>query len=269
MSDAFTEFAPLRYDQQQIAHQGWGVANSGATDDKLIVGFYRKSVLNTAKSRELGKRICEDHDYVMISHPGETLTKVDRPVQDSDKHRWPRQWAQYAQGKQQVPDGIPITLLFPAHPSISDTLLGYNIHTVEQLANLSANGIQTVGMGCQDWVNRAKKYMDQANKGVDFHKFEKTIEEKDKEIAKLSRQVGELSRQVEKIISIQQPQQFAPPPTYDVQTALINANAEEQIFAPPAQVFSQGIVSPDLSQETQQRKPRADKGKPRGPRKGT
>jgi hypothetical protein len=276
MSDTYTEFAALRYDPQQIAQQGYGVAASGPSDDRLIVGFYRKSILNTAKSKEQGKRVCEDRDFVLIQHPGETLTKVDRPVQDSDKQRWPRQWAQYQQGRQQIPDGIPVTLLFPAHPSITDMLLGYNIHTVEQLANLSGSAIQTVGMGCQEWVNRAKTYLTQAEKGVNFHKFEKTIEEKDRQIKTLERQVMELSRQMQKFMASAQPQQqpmqpmpqhqWQPPPI-DVQSMQIAASMNEQIIDPEPQTFSNDIAPPQQG-IVRQRKPRSDKGKPRGSRKG-
>ena len=262
MSDTYTEFGALHYDPNQIARQGYGVASSGPTDEKLIVGFYRKSILNSAKSKEQGKRICEDRDFVMIQHPGENLTKVDRPVQDSDKVRWPRQWAQYSQGRKQVPDGIPITLLYPDKPSITDMLISYNIHTVEQLANLSADGIQTVGMGCQEWVNKAGSYLKQAEKGVDFHRFEQERERKDQQIATLERQVRDLGAQLQKFMAA------APEPkNFDQQTAFIN---NREVLSPqPPQTFSQEIVSPDLSGMVRQRKPRADKGKPRGPRKET
>src|SRR5450631_1485130 len=108
MSDAYTDFAPLNVNSSDIKQRGYGVVNSGPTDDRLIVGFYRKSLVNQFRSKEEGKRICEDKDFVKIQHPGESLNIVDRPVQDSDKHRWPRQWAMFAEGKKQVPDGIPI-----------------------------------------------------------------------------------------------------------------------------------------------------------------
>ena len=32
MSDAYTEFAPLKYDQREIAQKGYGSAASGATE---------------------------------------------------------------------------------------------------------------------------------------------------------------------------------------------------------------------------------------------
>lgn len=235
MSDTYTEFPGLKYDPQAIAQRGYGVAAAGPTDDKLIVGFYRKSVLNVAKSKEQGRRICEDHDFVKIMHPGESLNILDRAVIESDKHRWPRQWAQYNQGKQQIPDGIPITLLYPANPSISDMLLGYNIHTVEQLANLSGTAIQTVGMGCQEWVNYAKAYLEKANKGVDFHRFEKENQEKDQEISTLRRQVKDLADQLGRFMRREVPRDV------DTQTMQINARPEQRFDPEPVVQFSQAI----------------------------
>lgn len=261
MSDAYTEFSPLKFDQREIAQRGYGSASAGATDDRLIVGFYRRSVVNVFRSQAEGKRICEDKDYVKIQHPGETLNIVDRPVQESDKNRWPRQWGMFSQGKQQVPDGIPITLLYPDKPSITDMLIGYNIHTVEQLANLSANGVQTVGMGCQEWVNKAAKYLERAENGVGFHKFEQEIAKKDTEIATLQRQLRELTATVNSMMVPKNPQNF------DVQTSMIANMKGQEEFSPAPKQFSNSIMSPDLSGEVRPRKQRSDKGQPRGSRK--
>jgi hypothetical protein len=267
MSETYTEFPAFNYDHNQINHQGYGVANSGPTDDRKIVAFFPKSILNVARSKAEGKRVCENKDYITIVFPGETLSKLEREANDDDKRRWPRQWAAYSSGKEQTPDGIPMSVLFPAHPNICDMLRGYNIHTVEQLAHLSGSAISTVGMGCQEWVNRAIKYLEQAEKGVDFHRFNKSIEEKDQQISTLQRQVGELNKQLQQVMNMVQKVNAVQ--GFDVQSSMIaNLKAQEE-FAPPPQNFAQTIVQPDLSGQVKTRKPRADRGVPRGPRKET
>lgn len=244
MSDV-TEFrSPTGMDQASIASQGYGMVQYGPTDDKLIVGFYKKSVLNAARSRAEGKPVHEGKDFVKIQHPGETLNIVDRPVMENDQQRWPRQWHLFQQGVRQLPDGVPLSLLFPAKPEIESTLRGYNIHTVEQLAGLSAQGISTVGMGAQDWVNAAQRYMERANKGVNHHQFEKALAEKDQQIAMLTRQVAEVTALVR-----QQQTQSAPvnQPNYDFQTAQINTTHQSnEPFTPGPAEFVQ-----DLSGQTQ------------------
>ena len=251
----FTEFAPLRFDAAAIERQGWGMANSGPTDDKLIVGFYRKSILNGAKSRAEGKPVYESRDYVKIQHPGETLNVVDRPAHDGDRQRWPQKWDQYQRGVTQIPEGVPLNQLFPDKPHIVDLMRGYNIHTVEQLENLSGDAISTVGMGCQEWVNAAKRYMERVNKGVNHHQFEKALSDRDQEIRLLKRQLEEVTALVRS-----QPRQ-APTepqfqPSFDAQTSQINSvHQSNEPFTPEPARFVQ-----DLSGEVQ---PKRRPGRPR------
>lgn len=254
MSDV-TEFPALRYNPQEVAQRGFGMASSGATDDRLIVGFLQESVLNQFKSRELGVPFYEDRTFVKIQHPGETLNIVKRPVRDDDKRRWPRQWAQFEAGVSQVPDGIPISLLFPANPSIPMTLKGYNIHTIEQLANLSAQGIATVGMGCTDWVNGAKRYMEHAEKGVSHHKFESELAAFKSENAKLQRQIAELTALVHRREKPTGTPQHSTG-DIDIQTQMVNAThqSNEGDLAPPAHFHT------DLSSNVQPKR----RGRPPG-----
>ena len=260
MSDTFTEFRPATgMDRASLDSQGYGMVTYGPTDDKLIVGFYKRAVLNQARSRSEGRPIHEGRDFVKIQHPGETLNVVDRPVQDNDKQRWPRQWHSYQQGVRQTPDGVPISLLFPAKPEIETMLRGYNIHTIEQLAGLSGEAISTVGMGAQEWVNAAQRYMERADKGVNHHQFEKALAEKDQRIVTLERQVAEVTA----LVRQQQPKPN--PQDYDFQTAQINNTHQsvDQAYTPPGAEFVQ-----DLSGMTTEPKRRGwPKGKLRGPRK--
>lgn len=253
-----TEFRPVSgMDMNSIVANGYGMVQYGPGDDKLIAGFYKKSVLNAAKSREEGRPIYEGRDFVKIQHPGETLNVVDRPATENDKQRFPRQWGQYERGITQIPDGVPLNQLFPDKPQVVDMMRGYNIHTVEQLSNLSGQAISTVGMGCQEWVNAAKRYMERAEKGVDHHKFETAIAQKDTEIAALKRQVAEISALVRQQQPVQ-PQTSFVAPEFDAQSAQIAAmhqSANEPFTPPPAQFHT------DLSQQVQPERRRP--GRPR------
>lgn len=238
MSDTYTPFAAIRYDQAAVARQGYGAANSGATDDQMIVGFYRRSILNRSKSQEKGIPVYEARDFVKIQHPGESYNVVDKEATEVEKRRWPQRWQQYVEGISQTPDGIPINLLFPHRPEVEATLKGYNIHTVEQLANLSGTAIQTVGMGCQEWVNGAAKYLEHARKGVDHHQHAAELSKRDAVIATMKRQVDDLTNIVNQLKHAQQ--QTVVPHNFDYQTAQINtthASSDESTahLQPPAQ----------------------------------
>lgn len=263
MSDTYTAFDPLSYDHAAVSRQGWGMASSGAKEEQLIVAFYPHAVPNKFKSAQEGRPISETRDYITIQHPGENLNKVVREATEQDKRRFPRQWHLYQQGKSQVPDGVQLNLLFPTQPHIVEMLRGYNIHTVEQLANLSAHGIGTVGMGCQEWVNGAKRYMERAEKGVDHHKFEAAIAEKDREIATMKRQIAELAQLVNRNVVQANPPNLQ---THDFQSEMIgNAHASATdstaMTQPPAQFVQ------DLSNEVHPSKrlgrPPGSKNKPK------
>lgn len=190
----FTEFSrhnPI--DSSSFNAQGVAMVEYGPGEKNLIVAFFPKAVRNEAKSKEAGKPIFDTKDFVKIQHPGEKLNIVEREATEIDKKRFSNHWNAYVQGKAQVPDGVPLNLLFPTSPHIEATLKQYNIHTVEQLANLSGTGITTVGMGCMEWVNKAKKYIEQAEKGVPHHQMQKMLDDRDKKIEQLERQVNEMS----------------------------------------------------------------------------
>lgn len=207
--------------------EGYGIVQFG-NDERLVVIFYTKSVLNVAQSREKNRPVYENVPYVRIHPAGERLNVVDRPVSDADKHRFTKQWGQYMGKQEQIPDGTPVDLLFPNNPAVADYLKGANIYTVEQLANLSANAIDTVGTGAQNWVNSANKYLESALSGSSFIKMQEENKEKDQQIRMLSQQVETMKTQMDALI-----RQFKDPnlgkaqpefqPGYDVQEARINS----------------------------------------------
>jgi len=194
MSNMDFEFSPItQADRGLIQAQGFGMVNLGATDDQQLVVFRWESVRNPAKSREAGRPIYERQMYVTIQPPGERLNIIDRPVLESDKHRWPRQWNAFITNRAFVPEGTPIAQLFPANPEIADMLRGLGIHTVELCAKMTPHAIDSVGMGAQDWVNHARRYLDTAKNGVDYHKIEAMEEKHKHENNALRNQIADLT----------------------------------------------------------------------------
>lgn len=208
--------------------KGYGTAQFGS-DDQLIVLFYSRPVEDPAKSLEAGRKICVDRDYVKIYHPGEGNTnQIDRPVNTNDQRRFTRQWEQYLHNRTQAPEGTPIDLLYPNNPSTAENLRGMGVFTIEQAANLSAHAQDRVGMGSQDIVNKAKAFLENASKGINFHKHEDKIKKleqesklKDHQILKLTEQVNILMQK----LTSPADQSLSPPwSATDEQTQRINAN---------------------------------------------
>jgi hypothetical protein len=223
-----------------------GVVQYGGGDRSMMVIFYNKAVHDQGQSRELGRPIYHDKVFARISPPGERLNIVDRPVRDSDKRRWPIQWAQFQQNKQQIPEGTPIGMLFPDQPSIAAMLTASNVHTIEQCADLSGDAIDNVGMGAQKYVNAAQKYLEIANKGVGIAQMRSELESRDRDIKVLTSAVENMKAEIDRLradnsggLSAEALQTLlagamrrpefaagakAPPKPFDAASALINAN---------------------------------------------
>lgn len=174
--------------------------DSGIVDRNMVCMFYMRPIHSPGKSKEAGRPFYEDKVFVRIHPAGERpLNVVDREATDMDKRRFATQWHQFQQNKMQQPEGTPIDLLYPDHPSVAAMLRANGISTVEQCANLSGNAIESMGMGSQRYVNAAKTYLEAATKGVGVTRLRAELEERDREIRVLNRKVESLMAEVENL----------------------------------------------------------------------
>lgn len=226
-----------RIDPSQFNTHGVTPVNYGVDPNSLVVIFYAKPILNPLKSQQEGKPVWENKDYVKIHQPGEKLMAEDRPVRENDKRMYANRWNSYLQDKEQVPDGVPLDLLFPYHPNVAMMLKSHHVYTVEQLAAITGDALNNIGMGAQDWQTKAKAYLEQANKGVNHHKFQKELDERDSKIKTLERQVAEMAAAFAQMKSGQEGkpalvQHQFPPANYDAQSHLIAGSMQERFPAP-------------------------------------
>lgn len=206
--------------------EGYGVVRFGS-DDKMNVHFYVRPILDPIKSREVGRPWKVPRDYVRIQHPGEKDT-IDRPVTEDDKRRWPRHWEMFQKGHAQIPDGTPVDVLFPQSPEIPENLHTLGCHTVEQLANMTEHGAQTIGMGATQWRNKAREFLSAANGGAGMHKLQKQLDDEKNKNEVLANQMAQLQTQVSQLLAMQQgvPRAMIPvhPPTVAQQASQVFSN---------------------------------------------
>ena len=165
--------------------------------------FYLDKKHNPAKSRECGHPFYDNVVMVRIGNPGERLNVVIRPATDTDRQRFALQWAQFQQKREQRPEGAPINCLFPDNPAIIGMLEGSGVYTVEQLANLSGNAIESIGMGAQGYVNQAQQYLQTAEKGIRNSDLRKMREDHEREVAALKHQLAEQSKRIDELLMAQ------------------------------------------------------------------
>jgi hypothetical protein len=168
-----------------------GTVSFGKGDDGLFVQFFPHAVHLEWQSKQEGRPIYEQRDYVRVIQPGER-DKMEREAREDDKHRWPRQWAAYQSQQQQVPDGTPVDVLFPGAPHEVAMLKALHIHTIEMLAALGEAGISRLGIGGRNKVERAKRFLDAANGMAGMNKLQAENERMAEELAAIKAQMEQL-----------------------------------------------------------------------------
>ena len=145
------------------------------SDDKLFVQFSTRAELHGFRSQQESRPVFVPVDYIKIMQPGERDT-IERPVNDFDKMRFRRQWEDYQAGREQIPTGTPLDMLFPAEPEIVASLKHLRIFTVEQLASLSDTGLGQIGLGGREFKERAGKYLDAAQNMAGAHALQRELD---------------------------------------------------------------------------------------------
>lgn len=168
-------------------------------DDLLWVQFSMKPIQNTFKTNEQGHPIFDDQLWIEIRVPGNALTIIERPVVESDKFRFPRQWAYFQQTK--GPDGqnvgTPLAQWPLLKPSQVEELRALKFYTVEQVAFASDEQLKSLGMGPGmsplAFRERAKLYLENARDNAFAIKQAEEIKKRNEEVEALKKQVEELT----------------------------------------------------------------------------
>lgn len=141
----------------------------------LHVEFYTEPVENPAKTREQGRPIFEDKEFVRIKFPGDKhrvhVAPADeqslRDPQTNDwltyKDRFPAHYEAFRKNAVFVGEGTPIDEAPFLTASKKAELKGVNIHTVESLADLPDSNLSKMGVGAREMKNQARAYLDKAN----------------------------------------------------------------------------------------------------------
>lgn len=183
-----------------------GNANfSGAMnpDDLISVEFYWHQPIDKWASEQTGKQVFLDRmPFVRYGRPGDRLTVIEVPVDDSHKRRWPRQWMAWQMKEGLLESGISEV------PGWSidqwDELNADQIHelkylrysTVEQIAGASDQQAQKMGMGGFALREKAKR----ALLGRTNSLAAQEIEARDKIIAEQGAKIGELGQKLDMLL---------------------------------------------------------------------
>lgn len=150
-------------------------------DGRLAVKFYRDTVEDILETQIQGRPIYKEVDCIKIIVPGDSLSEIDRPVYESDKTRFPIQWANFMnrQGAEGVYEGTPLAEWPLITRSQAEGLRSQRFYTVESIATASDQQLQSVGMlaGMSPYTlrDKARAFLDSAKTSADFTKREEEI----------------------------------------------------------------------------------------------
>lgn len=162
-------------------------------DDLLWVRFYTRSVhdaFNSAPERQ-NRPIFVDETWIEIRIPGNALSIIERPMEPSDKFRFPRQWAYFE--RTHSPDGqnagTPLSQWPLLRPAQIEEMKALKFYSVEQIAGASDDQLKSMGMGPgmapSALRERAKLFLETARDNAVAVRQADEIKRRDEEIAEL------------------------------------------------------------------------------------
>lgn len=125
----------------------------------LIVTFYTKPVKLIEESEKAGREIYRDVEHVNIIIPGDKNSEIDTKANDTLRKEYAEEYARFKAGEKEVLTGTPLSQWPPMGRSLVKEWAYLNVHTVEQLAELSDTAKQAFGMGAAGWVEKAKAFL--------------------------------------------------------------------------------------------------------------
>jgi len=166
----------------------------------LYAEFYMHPVQNQAASEEEGRPIYEEQEYIRIMVPGDKSTVIERPVRMGstpvhDNHKFAREYAAFTQNGTQGLTGTPLKEWPQMSRSQVKELEFFNVHTVEQLAEMADSNIQNF-RGMAEKKQAAINYLEAAHDGAPMVKLESELKKRDNEIDALKGQVEELIKEL-------------------------------------------------------------------------
>ncbi len=165
-----------------------------APKSPAIPQFFTEAVKLEFKSKQEGRPIFEEQEFVRIIIPGDRRAMAVEPVNDEHKARWPREYEAYRAGREAPVEGTPLSE-WPSNQMNTarvQELAYFNIKTVEQLAAVNDAQLQNLGMGAREMRDRAKKFLEVATTGTGpIEKMMAKIEDLTRENERLARELTE------------------------------------------------------------------------------
>lgn len=164
-------------------------------DKKLMVKFSIVPHYCEAESIKEGRPIYRDEEVIHVMIPGSrdiTAALVD----DNYRRRFSSQYRRFKEGRAEMHNGTPLSVLAWMNPSQILELNAVNCFTVEQLAEMPDSLAQKF-MGAQALKQRASAYLQTAKDQAPMLKLQDELEKRDAQLMQLQEQIAAMQLQLE------------------------------------------------------------------------
>lgn len=162
-----------------------------AADDRLYVTFSRKPKLQAGASREAGRAIYKEVDFIRIMVPGDKLTVVEREVDEIDRRRFAARYEKWLAGAGNAVEGTPLASLPKMTPAKIEEYKFFNVHTVEQLA-AAPDSLGQKFMGFNGDKQAAQAFLELAKGNAPIEKMNEELKARDAKIEEMQAQIDAL-----------------------------------------------------------------------------
>ena len=182
-------------------------------DSRLSVRFYKRAIKQDDASTEAGRPIYKEFDFVNICVAGDNLTEIDTYALENHKQRFPLHWAQYINklgNDNEGYEGTPLSEWPLVSKSQAEELRGLKFHTVEAVANASDQQLQRIGMaaGMSPYAfrDKAKSFLNLADKTAESDKRDQEINALKEELAKKEQETAKIKAETDAKLALMQDQ---------------------------------------------------------------
>ena len=183
---------PTKFEEPNVLYQP--NESRYAADEKLYVEFFREPVLSTGKSREAGRAIYEEQDFVRIHVPGDKTTVLVKPMNEFNINRFRVKYEKWKAGQGEVVSGTPLSALPGMTPAKVEEYKYFKVMTIEQLAEANDQLGQKF-MGFNGDKTRAKAFLEVAAGNAPIERMNAELAKRDEQIENLQAQVSALLSQ--------------------------------------------------------------------------
>ena len=182
---------------------------------RLSVQFFKKPLINPAKTAAEGREIYDDVIWIKKMIPGDALNIIERPIYEQDKMEFPLHWAHFQNqhGSDEMLSGTPLSEWSLISRSQAEELKGLKFYTIEQISEASDLALQRMGMSAgmspYTFRDKAKAFLNKSSSDAEALKRDESLKalevENERLRAENKAEMDKLKAQLDMLMDAQKP----------------------------------------------------------------